>query len=134
MHQERCVHCGSCIVGSHLLSEDAEGNILTVAGGILQDEDIPAAESVVGNCPSDALSIIEETRTFDEIKNELMHPEEVLSLDYDVCKFNKDDYRLPILSGRGEYRYNYSSEDKAEREGLKDFRDNIYSQRKALAQ
>lgn len=132
--QSKCNMCGACLMADALLRETEEGKIEIKGAGIISDDALAAAESVVENCPEAALFLTEQTIDADEIRAKIRKPLELAMPDKNLYSFNKDDYSLPILRGRGEYQYKYSSDEKAEREGLRDFRDNIYSQRKAIAQ
>ncbi|MBR1553600.1 MAG: ferredoxin [Schwartzia sp.] len=132
--QSKCNMCGACLMTGELLHETAEGKIEINGAGIINDDNLAAAESIAKDCPENALSLAEQTISVEEIRARIRQPLELAMPDKSQYSFNKDDYSLPILRGRGEYQYKYSSDEKAEREGLRDFRDNIYSQRKAIAQ
>ncbi|MBP3819970.1 MAG: ferredoxin [Butyrivibrio sp.] len=132
--QDKCVSCGACIAECALLQENDEGKAVPVSGGVITIEIEQSVMNAVENCPVNALQIKDESRTLEQIKEELNKPLEIPEVPSGAYQFNKENYHLPVMSGRGEYQYNYSSDDKAEREGLRDFRDNIYSQKKAIAQ
>jgi ferredoxin len=132
--QDKCVSCGACIAECALLQENDEGKAVPVSGGVITIETEQSVMNAVENCPVNALQIKDESRTLEQIIEELNKPLEIPEIPTSAYQFNKENYYLPVMSGRGEYQYNYSSDDKAEREGLRDFRDNIYSQKKAIAQ
>ena len=132
--QSKCNMCGACLVAGALLHEADDGKIEINGAGIIAGDNLAVAESMVADCPESALSLVEQTISVDEIRAKIQQPLNLSMPDKSLYAFNKADYSLPILSGRGEYQYKYSSDEKAEREGLRDFRDNIYTQKKAIAQ
>ena len=130
----KCSMCGACLAEGTLLKELDDGTIELQGSGILQPSQEQAANAVAELCSEHALFIVEQEVDVSALKSKIRQP---LVLDMpakSLYSFQKSDYHLPVLSGRGEYQYKYSSDNKAEREGLSDFRDNIWGQRKAIAQ
>ena len=131
---DKCVMCGACTLQGQLIEEDAEGRPVPTNGGVIAPTQDSEAAQLIAVCPQHAIRIEADEVNLAELKAMLRKPLVMPPVDASRYTFNKAEYSLPVLPGRGEYQYIYRNDDVADREGLKDFRDNVYSQREKLAQ
>lgn len=132
--QSKCSMCGACLSAGALVHELSDGTVEVAGSGVIQGESEQVAENLVSICPEKAISIENYSIDVNDLKAKIRKPLDLKMPDRSKYSFNKSDYSLPVMSGRGEYQYKYSSDDRAESAGLSDFRDNIWGQRKAIAQ
>ncbi|MGV3117913.1 ferredoxin [Clostridium baratii] len=138
-----CVACGICSTRTNLLEEKPNGKVAVVEPGIVSDADCELIEDVIKECPVKAISIVDLGLVKSNGKEGLIELKDLigdkirnfkLEIDPKDYNFNKDEYAIPTAFGTGEYSYQYKSDDRAMREGLREFDRVMYSQRKAIIQ
>lgn len=133
-----CNACGMCILGCELLTETNEGKAKVIPPGIVEESSLENALSAINICPVSAIRLEENVSdlTLDDFKRKLAEPLNFIMPDktayaYDASAF---EGKLPMMSTSNEYKYQYKTFKKAEEAGLKEFCDQIYSQKAAMAQ
>lgn len=128
---KKCIQCGSCLgCGFDFLSSAPDGSICVSVGTIIdfQGKEIKVLNDI---CPVGAFEL---SRTEDKksilkaLLSELKTYKGISKPTKEQLKFNKDEYSIPIPQTSGEYRYEYSSSDAAERAALREFERVMYSQ------
>lgn len=132
--QSKCSMCGACLTEGHLLKELSDGRVEVQGSGILKDDQMQAADALVELCPENALAIEEQAADIDAIKAKIRQPLSLELPEKSRYSFNKEDYNLSPVFGKGEHDYRYTSYSDASHAGLREFRDAIWGQRKAMAQ
>lgn len=141
---ETCVACGICTLQTNLLKENPDGKVIALEPGIVSEENISLIERVISECPVKAISLVKcglvnakgkegLKELIEFIKNKLYNYKIEFPLPEEY-EFNKTEFQTPTAYGRGEYSYEYSSDDKAMRAGLREFDRVMYSQRRAIIQ
>ena len=141
---EKCVACGICTLQTNLLKENSDGKVSVVEPGIVSEENILLIEKVITKCPVKAISLVKfglvngkgkeglkELLAF--VKNKLYNYKVEFPLPKEY-EFNKTEFQVHTAYGQGEYSYEYSSDDRAMRAGLREFDRVMYSQRRAIIQ
>lgn len=139
-----CVACGSCVMMTDLLKEKSNGKASSVEPGIVTSDKLANIIKAINNCPVKAISLINAGLTRAKGKEGL---EELIKLvieklsKYNIefpdprdYEFDKSEFSAPTSYGSGEYSYEYRSDDRAVRAGLREFDRVMYSQRKAIIQ
>ena len=126
-----CVQCGSCLgCGFDFLSSADDGSICVATGTFLEEngKEISALREI---CPTDSFELtneINKTSVLKKLVKELKEFEDISEPTKEQLRFNKEDYYIPIPCASGEYRYEYSSSNAAERAALNEFDRVMYSQ------
>ncbi|WP_160690082.1 ferredoxin [Clostridium sp. C2-6-12] len=141
---EKCVSCGACALECDVFEESPNGKAAINNKIELDDNITKKILKIANECPVKAIEIIEDKIVKSQGKEGLKEVSNLLKKELidsqiakpqiDDYKFNKEEYRIPVSAGYGEYRYDYKSDDKAVQAGLKEFDRVMYSQRKALIQ
>ncbi|WP_293832873.1 ferredoxin [uncultured Phascolarctobacterium sp.] len=131
---DKCIACGSCLLETNLLQEDAEGKAVPVAGGYISADFLPKAQEIAAVCPVKALSI-EEAENVDlnklpEKLKKALNEITVPNVTRKDVEMHAQDYRMTYSSPQGEYRYDYSSESRAMSAAESEFDRICYSQYK----
>ena len=140
VNQKKCNACGMCFSGCDLLSETAEGKAAVVSPGIIAHGQEGDIQDLISLCPAGALAI-EENRedkrlAVQRLREELSKPLELELPSYKLFEFKQADYAdsLPTIHTSNEGEYIYDDYSEADRKGLSEFKNQIYSQRKEIAQ
>ncbi len=136
-----CNACGMCIIGCELLTETTEGKAKVIPPGIVEESSIESVLAAVNICPVSALRIDDSEKdtmqnVLEELKGRMLQPLTFKMPDKNLYAYNSDDYRdkMPMMKTANEGKYQHKSYSVAEEKGLKEFRDQIYSQKTAMAQ
>lgn len=135
---ENCSGCGLCIVNSHYLQENTEGNAEPVPGLAIQEEHLEIVKRVVAECPESALQITETGITSrkgkDGISDVISYLKEKSS-SFSVKKVSNSDVRLnskhyyiPNPYTNKEYNRDYTSESSAKSAAREEFKRLCYSE------
>lgn len=129
---DKCIACGSCLLETKLLQEDAEGRAVPVAGGYISTDFLPKAQEITAACPVQALSIEEaENVDLSKLPEKLKKALTEISIPNVTRKdveMHAQDYRMTCAYPQGEYRYDYSSESRAQSAAEREFDRICYSQ------
>lgn len=141
---ENCVSCGMCVFATDLLKEDTSGKAVPVELGIVSEDKIAKIQEVIDSCPVKAISMVNTgivkslgKQGLNELKKiieDKLGNYKVEFPDSKYYEFNKSEFSTPTAHASGEYGYEYKSDEKAERAGLREFDRIMYSQRKAIIQ
>lgn len=131
---DKCIACGSCLLETNLLQEDAEGKAEPVAGGYISTDFLPKAQEITAACPVQALSI-EEAENVDLSKlpeklKKALTEITIPNVTRKDVEMHAQDYRMTCAYPQGEYRYDYSSESRAQSAAEREFDRICYSQYK----
>ena len=128
---EKCVQCGSCLgFGYSFLCSDNNGVPIVKKGTILSEESIEY-KNLKEICPVDAFELVEnvdKAEVLNSLVQELRNFQGVKIPSKEDIKFNKDEYSITIPVATGEYKYEYSSFEAAEKAGYREFERIMYSQ------
>lgn len=135
----KCNACGLCTIDQKYLEESSTGMAVAVSGKYISDNDLQQVEELVRNCPEGALSIVEEVLNMskqDFVKNAVKQLESIAELgkpESSDFAFHKSDYSLQTQYPNGQYEFEYSSYEKANRAARNEFDRIAYSQIKVMA-
>ena len=125
-----CIQCGSCLgCGYPFLQSAEDGTIMILAGTILEEngKEITALKEI---CPVNAFEITSsesKDKVLKDLIEDLKKYNGIKQPTESDFKFDKDSYSISIPSASGEYRYEYSSSNAAERAALREFERVMYS-------
>jgi len=141
---DNCVACGYCIVESNLFEELPNGKAIPSGTGMITDSQYTSLVSVIENCPVKSISVVEDDITKEGGITSVLALKKLIGEDlkgYKVSSPNTNDFEFeenehipPLTVGHCTSNYEYSTYDKAQKEGLKEFERLMYSQRKTLTQ
>ncbi|MBS5913099.1 MAG: ferredoxin [Paenibacillus macerans] len=142
---EHCAACGSCTLESDLLIELPDGKAAPAGTGLISYDQYASFIRIMENCPVKAISVVDEeitqlrgTASTGELKNlidQKLKGYEVELPSFDDFDFVVKDYSVPLTVVTSHVSdYEYSTYDKANSEGFKEFERTAYSQRKTMVQ
>lgn len=131
---QNCNGCGLCIVNCKYLQENSDGNAEFVPGTFVEEQDYEDVKKVVGECPCNALQLVEEgtTKKGDDGVREVIEKfkkqvDEISVKRKGDLKFSAKNYSIEIPYSSKEYT-RYSSESQARSAARDDFRRLCYSE------
>lgn len=134
----RCNGCGLCIVNSAYLQEDADGNAVAVPGKYIAEQDMPAIDKLLRDCPEHALSLTDVEGTQQsgksgarELLQKLKHYREqfkIKEITWNDVKLDCKKYDIPVPYSDLEYQRDYSSESSARSAAKDEFKRLCYSE------
>ena len=123
-----CIKCGSCLGCRYDFLTSNEDGSVSVRTGTELSESSPEYKELKEICPVGAFELTEAAGTQNTIKNLLKELQTSSLLSVPSAKDLKfDPQYIPLPSASGEHRYNYSSENAANRAALSEFERAMYS-------
>lgn len=135
-----CVKCGICAQMTNKLKEKSDGSIEVVGNGFVADSEMRAFDEVVDACPVNAIVLKDSGAVGNDLNSlkkaliDSLNKFKHLSINPDEYKFDASQYSIPIPRSPRERDYSYKKYEKAEREGLREFDNIMYSQRRQIVQ
>ena len=127
---DKCVQCGSCLgFGYSFLYSDNNGMPVIKEGTFLSEESVEY-KNLKEICPVDAFELdvnVDRIKVLNSLVQDLRNFAGVKTPSKEDIKFDKNDYSITIPVASGEYKYEYTSYEAAERAGYREFERIMYS-------
>lgn len=128
--KESCNCCGICCIQyPDYFCENDEGKAMAKNEVVLlESEEVAGIEKL---CPVHAITLLKEDRSPKQILLNMLEELKECMVKYPTKEdipFEKEDYSIPIPAASGEYNYDYSSDNSANRAAMNEFDRRMYSQ------
>ncbi|WP_339289571.1 ferredoxin [Paenibacillus sp. FSL E2-0201] len=140
---DKCVACGTCSLESELMTERSDGKAVAWGTGMITNEQYNSFIPVLKNCPTGAISVVDdinqvgETASIIKLKKIIDEKLKSYKVKYPTTEsfdYIDKEYIAPLFINKDKSGYEYSSYDRASKEGFREFERSIYSQRKTMVQ